>query len=226
VTLSGFTGSGKTQVLIKTNHPIDLEGLANHRGSAFGCDVLDAQPTQINWENQLSIAYLKHRHQFPKTRLLLEDEGPRIGRLIMPEGFNEKMTQSPSIFLERKLEQRISIILEDYISKNWPIYQQQYKEAANEKFSSFVLDNLARIEKRLGGIRYQKIKTSFTLALNHLFTTGENHLFEEGIHSLLVEYYDPMYQYQLQKKPSKILFSGTETDILAWVNEHLKTEMQ
>ena len=225
VTLSGFTGSGKTQVLNKTNHPIDLEGLANHRGSAFGCDVLDDQPTQINWENQLSIACLKHRHQYPKTRLLLEDEGKRIGRLIMPEGFNEKMTQSPSIFLERKLEQRVTIILEDYISKNWPIYQQQYQEAANEKFSSFVLDNLARIERRLGGIRYQKIKTSFTLALNHLFTTGENHLFEEGIHLLLVEYYDPMYQYQLQKKPSKILFSGTETDILAWVNEHLKTEM-
>ena len=99
MTLSGFTGSGKTQVLNKTIHPVDLEALASHRGSAFGCDVFDVQPTQINWENQLSIACLKHRHQFPETRLLLEDEGKRIGRLIMPEGFNEKMTQSPLYFL-------------------------------------------------------------------------------------------------------------------------------
>jgi tRNA 2-selenouridine synthase len=224
VTLSGFTGSGKTQVLNKTSHPIDLEGLANHRGSAFGCDVHDIQPTQINWENQLSIACLKHRHQFPKSKLLLEDEGKRIGRLILPEGFNEKMVQSPSIFLERELEQRVAIIREDYISQNWPIYQQQYQEIANEKFSSFVLDNLTRIERRLGGIRYKKIKTTFTLALNHLFKTGESHLFEDGICQLLVEYYDPMYQYQLQEKPSKILFSGTETEILAWADEHLKNE--
>jgi len=222
VTLSGLTGSGKTQVLNKTSRPIDLEGLANHRGSAFGCDVHDIQPTQINWENQLSIACLKHRHRFPKSSLLLEDEGKRIGRLIMPEGFNEKMAESPSIFLERKLEHRIAIICDDYISHNWPSYQQQYQETANEKFSSFVLDNLARIERRLGGIRYKKINTSFTLALNHLFTTGESHLFEEGIHQLLVEYYDPMYQYQLHKKPQKILFRGTESEILAWVDEQLK----
>ena len=223
VILSGFTGSGKTQVLKKTKYHIDLEGLANHRGSAFGHDVHDFQPTQINWENQLSIACLRYRHQLPNFRLLLEDEGKRIGRIIMPEGFNEKMSQSPFIFLERELNQRVAIICEDYITKTWPLYLHQYQETANDKFSSFVLDNLARIKKRLGGTRYQKINTSFTLALEHLFATGESDLFEEGIHLLLEEYYDPMYRYQLQKKQVEVLFRGTEPEILAWVDEHLKS---
>jgi tRNA 2-selenouridine synthase len=55
VILSGLTGSGKTHVLKKTNYYVDLEGQANHRGSAFGSDPHDFQPTQINWENNLSI---------------------------------------------------------------------------------------------------------------------------------------------------------------------------
>ncbi len=223
VILSGYTGSGKTRLLNKTSYQIDLEGLANHRGSAFGYDVHDFQPTQINWENQLSIASLKYRHNFPHAGVLLEDEGKRIGRNILPDSFINKMALSSTVFLECELEQRVAIICDDYIDKNWPLYQQEHQELANEKFSSFVLDNLARIQKRLGGTRYQKINSSFSGALNHLFATGESHLFAEGIRLLLLEYYDPMYQYQLQKKQSKILFQGTEAEILAWVEEHLKT---
>ncbi len=222
VILSGLTGSGKTQVLKKTRYHIDLEGLANHRGSAFGHDVNDYQPTQINWENILSIACLKYQYQLPDSGLLLEDEGKRIGRVILPDGFSEKMAQAPFIFLECRLEQRISIIREEYITKNWPLYQQHYQETADNKFSSFVLDNLTRIKKRLGGVRYQKIHSSFALALKKLFSTGESSLFEEGISLLLVEYYDPMYRYQIQKKQIDILFRGQEAEILAWVNEHLK----
>jgi len=223
VILSGLTGSGKTQTLKKTNHHIDLEGLANHRGSAFGCDVHDSQPTQINLENQLSIACLKHWHQTPKSRLLLEDEGKRIGRLTLPTSFSEKMAYSPYIILEQDLDRRVANITEDYIANSWPLYQQHYQEAAKDKFSSFVLDNLARIKKRLGGIRYKKMQSSFTLALHHLFATGESDLFNEGIRLLLVEYYDPMYLYQLQNKHSELLFRGTEPEILAWVAEHLQT---
>ncbi len=223
VNLSGFTGSGKTRVLNKTRYHIDLEGLANHRGSAFGSDLNDYQATQINWENQLSIACLKYRHHLPNSGLLLEDEGKRIGRNIIPDAFYNKLAQSPRIFLERELEQRISIIREDYISTNWPLYQQQFHDIANDKFSSFVLDNLARIKKRLGGVRYQHIHSSFVLALEHLFATGSSTFFNEGIRILLLEYYDPMYQYQLNQKQVKILFQGTEAEILAWVDNHLKT---
>ncbi len=220
--LSGLTGSGKTRLLDKTQYQVDLEGLANHRGSAFGCDVNDFQPTQINWENNLSIACLQYRHKFPGTGLLLEDEGKRIGRNIIPLGFQEQMCQAPMLFLECELEQRVAMIREDYIALNWPLYQQQHQAAAEAKFSSFVLDNLARIQKRLGGALYNKIDASYRLALDHLFATGKSDLFDEGIRLLLEKYYDPMYQYQLHKKQNTFVFKGVESDILAWINEHLK----
>ncbi|MBT6575598.1 MAG: tRNA 2-selenouridine(34) synthase MnmH [Gammaproteobacteria bacterium] len=223
VILSGLTGSGKTHVLNKTRYQIDLEGLANHRGSAFGSDINDFQPTQINWENKLSIDCLKYRHHYPDAGLLLEDESKRIGRNILPDSFYLKMQQAPSIFLQRELEQRVAIIRDDYFTSSWPLYQQQYQQAGEEKFSTFLLGSLARIKKRLGGVLYEQINASFTLALEHLFATGESNLFDEGVRLLLLEYYDPMYQYQLKNKQRKLVFSGTEPEILAWVEEHLKT---
>jgi len=222
VILSGLTGSGKTRLLCKTQYKIDLEGLANHRGSAFGGDVTNFQPTQINWENDLSIAALQYRHQYPQAGLLLEDESKRIGRNIVPPAWYQKMQQASVVFLECDLRDRVTMIREDYIANNWPLYQQQYQEQAEEQFSAFVLENLERIKKRLGGVRYKKIDASYRLALQRLFTTGEYDLFDEGIRMLLVEYYDPMYQYQLKEKQLKPLFKGSEAEVLAWVNEHLK----
>lgn len=226
VILSGYTGSGKNHVLNKTAYHIDLEGLANHRGSAFGSDVNDFQPTQINWENQLSIACLQYLHHHPQSGLLLEDEGKRIGRNILPDNLHTKMAHAPYIFLERELDQRVVIIRNDYWTSSWPLYQQQFRDAAAEKFSAFLLGSLARIQKRLGGVLYQKTNASFSLALEHFFGTGESHLFDEGVRLLLLEYYDPMYLYQLKNKQREILFRGTESEILAWVDEHLKAMTQ
>lgn len=221
VILSGLTGSGKTRVLKQTPFHIDLEGLANHRGSAFGRDADDFQPTQINWENQLSIACLKHRYHHPDINLLVEDEGRLIGRIVMPSEFYKKMEQSPRIFLQCDLEQRVSIIREDYITSNWSLYQKKHTQQAVQKFSEFVLGNLVRIKKRLGGARYDKILNIFKAALDHLFDTGQSDTFDEGIRVLLLEYYDPMYRYQLQKKPVEIIFKGTESDILEWTDNNL-----
>ena len=221
VILSGMTGSGKTRVLTQTRLHIDLEGLANHRGSAFGRDVNDHQPAQIDFENRLSISCLRHRHQYPQTAIMLEDEGKMIGRILTPVGFYKKMENSPRIFLERSVSQRVDIIREDYIELNWPQYQQQYGDQAEAEFSRFVLDNLSRIKNRLGGERYQSIHQLFSAALSLLFDRGDSQGFDEGVHLLLEQYYDPMYQYQLKKKPVEIIFSGDEDAILQWAGEHI-----
>jgi tRNA 2-selenouridine synthase len=221
IILSGMTGSGKTRVLTKTTYHVDLEGLANHRGSAFGRDVNDQQPTQINFENQLSIACLKHRHHHPQIPLLFEDEGKMIGRVITPKDFYKKMEVSPRIFLQRPTAQRVAIIREDYIEHNWPQYQRQHTTQAEAEFSRFVLDNLARIKNRLGGERYQIIHQLFSDALSLLFNHGDSTGFDEGILMLLEEYYDPMYQYQLKKKPVDVIFSGEEAEILQWAAQNM-----
>lgn len=218
VILSGLTGSGKTEVLLKTPHHVDLEGLANHRGSAFGRDAMDYQPTQINWENALSIACLKHRHQHPHKNLLLEDEGKLIGRILIPAEFYKKMEQSPRIFLQCDLEQRVLNIRRDYIASNWPSYQKAHGDRAQALFSEFVLGNLKRIKNRLGGERHKIIEQEFSQALAVLFERGSSEGFDEGIRLLLVDYYDPMYQYQLQKKPVDVIFKGDEDAILEWTS--------
>lgn len=222
VILSGLTGSGKTRVLQKTRFHIDLEGLANHRGSAFGRDVNDFQPTPINWENELSIAVLRFRHQYPSAGVLLEDEGKLIGRLQIPAGFHQIMVNSPRIFLECPIQQRVAIIREDYISQSWPLYQQQHATNAEQKFSDFVLENLSRIKKRLGGKLFKHIHKNFSNALTHLFDSGQSDGFDEGIQLLLEKYYDPMYRYQLEKKPKDVIFKGNESEIIEWTNHHLE----
>lgn len=219
--LSGLTGSGKTHLLHKIRYHIDLEGLSNHRGSAFGAHIHDPQPTQINFENSLSVACLKYRHHFPESGLLLEDEGKKIGKNMMPLCFREAMEQAPVLFLECALEERVAIIREEYIAQNWPLYQLKYQAEAPAQFSHFVIDNLGRIKKRLGSMRYKNLSSSFELALEHLFATGKSDLFDAGIRLLLEEYYDPMYQYQLEKKQLKFVFQGTEAEILDWVNQHI-----
>ena len=86
--LGGPTGAAKTRILNEGNggEPIpgsvDLEGLANHRGSAFGRRVTE-QPSQISFELAFGVQLLKHQHA-GYERLILEDEGRLIGRCALP----------------------------------------------------------------------------------------------------------------------------------------------
>jgi tRNA 2-selenouridine synthase len=222
VILGGLTGSGKTRVLHKIRYQIDLEGLANHKGSAFGRSVDDYQPTPINWENALSIACLKYRHRYPGAGLLLEDEGKLIGRLLVPIGFYRKMLHAPRILLQRSLEERVEITREDYVSLSWPEYQHHYADEAEHRFRDFWFGSLDRIQKRLGGERHSRLRTIVESALNRLFAHGEAQGFDEALRILLDEYYDPMYRYQLESKPVDILFEGDESAIIEWAHENLE----
>ena len=79
--IGGQTGCGKTILLDRFNNSIDLEGFANHRGSAFGNNVTP-QPKQIDFENHLSIDLIK---KATYKYLLIEDEGNNIGTIYIPE---------------------------------------------------------------------------------------------------------------------------------------------
>jgi tRNA 2-selenouridine synthase len=216
VAVSGLTGVGKTRVLKKIRHHIDFEGLANHRGSAFGRDALDQQPAVIDWENQVSIQYLKHCERFPGRDLFVEDEGRLIGRINMPEYLFAALLASPRAILTVDTETRVRFIGEDYILHSWPNYQRLYGEMAESEFSGYVLDNLLRIQKRLGGDRYQQVRRCFEQALQLFFVTGDVSEFYPGIQILLEQYYDPMYLYQINNKKPKIIFEGPETEFLQW----------
>jgi tRNA 2-selenouridine synthase len=222
VIVSGLTGSGKTRVLQQIRHHVDLEGIANHRGSAFGRDASDIQPSVIDLENQISIELLKHRHRFPGKPIFLEDEGRCIGRVNMPEILYKKMQKTPRAILEVNIESRIKLISEDYIENAWPQYQVLYGDSAEVEFSRYILENLARIQKRLGGDKYKQVRQCFEAALIQFYKDQDSSGFNEGIQTLLVDYYDPMYRYQLSNKKVETIFQGPEKDYLDWAEDTIK----
>lgn len=231
VILGGKTGTGKTWLLKELTGAIDLEGFAHHRGSSFG-RFPDGQPTQINFENNLSIALMKNRSR-GINQFWLEDEGRLIGSLSLPQSLQQKMKESPLVLLEEDLQYRISITLKDYVIDLESYYRTYYKQDYKQKnrhtkndstlendepfklFSSYLLESLARIKKRLGGERYWKVEQQMQDALNEQKNSGNIELHRIWIESLLTTYYDPMYEYQLENKQQQLIFRGSSHEILA-----------
>lgn len=133
VIVGGFTGSGKTALienLASNQHStINLEKLANHKGSAFG--NMGVQPGQEMFENLL--AEQLHKHESSNT-LWIEDESQRIGQLNIPHDFWKTMRRKPVCFIDIPFEERLNYIIENYgvIDK--------------EK----LVNSIIRIQKRLG----------------------------------------------------------------------------
>ena len=83
--LGGRTGCNKTAFVEQLPQAVDLEALANHRGSSFGRRP-DGQPTQLNFENAVAVAMLKAEQRALQSQqpLLLEDESKLVGRCSLP----------------------------------------------------------------------------------------------------------------------------------------------
>ncbi len=111
LTIAGFTGSGKTRLLnaaAKFRPAIDLEGLANHRGSAFG-KMSSPQPAQAMFENDLAVHLM--RSENPNAPVLLEDESRSIGHCALPATFFNALTTAPLICITESVASRTNEIL-------------------------------------------------------------------------------------------------------------------
>ena len=218
--ISGRTGTGKTRLLKLTPNFVDLEGLANHRGSSFGRQ-LTPQPSQIDFENALSIELLKARH-LRSGPVYIEDESRLIGRNAVPQEFRDTSTISDIIVLEAPLEERIDIVLQDYVIDMTNAYQLQAgEEEGFNLFSEYLLNSVSRIQKRLGGEQTQHLQSLMRDALKAQLDTGSLALHIEWIQILLSKYYDPMYDFQLSKKADRIIFRGNQRSILEWIEQGL-----
>lgn len=115
VTLGGMTGTGKTALLQSLANQgeqiLDLEALANHRGSSYGSLGLPAQPTTEQFENLIAMQWMKMDHQRP---VWVEAESRRIGACRVPEEIFLQMMESSVIQVERSQAERIAILLEVY----------------------------------------------------------------------------------------------------------------
>lgn len=218
VLVSGPTGSGKTRVIERLRRAVDLEGLANHRGSTFG-QLPTPQPSQIDFENSLSIELLRLM-AVSAAPVFLEDEGRLVGRLYLPESLRTVMAQAPMVTVEAAFEQRVEVVLEDYVLDLGRRYLLRYAEDGRQLHRDKLLADLQRIGKRLGGARLAEVAAMLKRAFDHQWRSGDIAEHRNWIAFLLQHYYDPMYQYQLGLRSGERLFSGDQAAVIAWAREH------
>lgn len=211
IIVGGRTGVRKTHLLQTINNGVDLELLANHRGSAFGA-YITPQPTQLNFENALAYALIKHRNAGHK-HLVVEDEGRHVGSRYLPKSLAASFSQSDVVVLKAPFEERVRNTIDEYVVDAQTAFGQYFGEAGRNRWYETVRANIARIRKRLGGDREKRVSAALNMALAHQETTGETIKHRAWIEILLREYYDPMYDYQLKKKTNKRVFEGTHADV-------------
>jgi tRNA 2-selenouridine synthase len=216
VLIGGKTGSGKTRVVNHLARAIDLEGLARHRGSTFG-QLLEPQPSQIDFENSVSIGLMKLLVG-DQSRIYLEDEGRLIGRLALPEALREKMMLSPLAVVEESLASRIQVVLEDYVIDLGNRYAQAYPKDGMDRHRQKLQADLARVRKRLGGERQQAVAAMIDVAFDLQQREDDLEAHREWIGALLETYYDPMYEYQLARREGKQLFTGSREQVADWAS--------
>ncbi len=169
VVLHGMTGIGKTTLLgllaMRGEATVDLEGIACHRGSAFGSLGLTQEHlTQKRFETLLWDCFRK----LPEGRpVYLEGESRRIGKMTLPGNLYDVMGGSIKIWCSASLETRVRRLTDEYGLK---------------KYEQGLLESLLKIKKKLGGDKFSEI-------LDHL----QKWEMEPFMTGLIVNYYDKLY---------------------------------
>jgi len=172
--LGGKTGTRKTDLLnyIKNQdiYAIDLEGIANHRGSTFGSLGMERQPTSQQFENILAES-LNEFHQSNATEIWLEAESSNLGKCRIPNSLYKKMKSAPILEIIKTKDERVENLVNVYSQNS----QNELKEA------------VTRISKRLGPQRTKEALVAI-----------ENKEWSNACKAML-DYYDRCYEYELEK---------------------------
>lgn len=173
--LSGPTGSGKTHLLSQLSalgeQVLDLEGLANHKGSVLGWDINGSQPSQ-KWFDSLIVDRLRRFN--PDKVVWMESESVKIGKLHVPSVLHKEMGKSQYFKITLPLEERIQHIIQIY-----PDYIENFQ---------FTKEQLLKLQKHHSGSRVMD-----------WITLGERQQWPEFVEALLTEHYDPLYSRSQRK---------------------------
>lgn len=216
IVLGGRTGVGKTLLLHQLSPMVDLEGLAWHRGSAFG-NHATPQPRQISFENALSIELIKLRAA-GNPAFVVEDEHRNVGSCFMPDNIRDKFRDSPLVVLEATLDERVAITHQEYIHEALAEHVALYGEQQGfGKWAEYLLTSIDKIKKRLGAVRHAELRQVLENAITRQRDHGEADAHREWIRELLGNYYDPMYDYQIQSNAKQIAFKGDRAAVIDYL---------
>ena len=180
VTICGCTGTGKTALLLTLRdggaQVIDLEGLANHKGSLLGEHVATKQPTQKRFDSLLWSAL---RLLDPAQPVFVESESKKIGLVQMPESMREQMAAGECVWLDVPVAARVAHLRGEY-----------------EHFvadPALLMQKLAPLKALRGGemlARWQRLATAGNI--------------DGVVESLLVDHYDPLYTTAIKRNYPKL----------------------
>ena len=166
----GLTGSGKTDLLQEFGNSLDLEGLAQHRGSVFG-DIGLKIRSQKKFESLL----LKRLFALKEEKfILIEGESRKIGGIQIPLNVWNQLQSAIKIKLNSPMQERI---------------ERLYKEYCRKIKKEIIIQKLKMIEKFMG-----KKKVDELIQL-----INENEI-KKFIEIILIEYYDKLYKHTVDSK--------------------------
>ncbi|HZK25125.1 MAG TPA: tRNA 2-selenouridine(34) synthase MnmH [Oscillospiraceae bacterium] len=204
--LNGLTGVGKThiiKILQQQGYPaLDLEGMANHRGSAFGAVGLGQARSQKDFEALLALFLLEHH---AASYLVIEGEGKRIGSATLPDFLFQAMEEGQHLLLEADVAVRVGRIVEEYQGR------------------ADHLGDLAEAVKTLS----RKLGKAKSEELASLIRQGE---LETVVKTLCTDYYDHYYSDSRQGREKYLAVVSVNelnkgaAEILTIINDYLAAQ--
>lgn len=186
IVLGGMTGSSKTHVLgslkFSGQQVLDLEKLANHKGSAFGSLGQPPQPTTEQFGNFLFNEFDTLESDLP---FWVEDESRSIGSVFLPDTFYHNMQETRVIVLVMDLKLRLPRLMEEY-----SFYPPE-----------ILRESVLKISKRLGGDK-----------TNDAISAIEKGDFAKAIEIVLYYYDKAYLFGLKKKESKNIIYVNTDTD--------------
>ncbi len=205
VVLCGSTGVGKTillQMLANRGYPVlDLEGLANHRGSAFGHVGIGKPATAQNFDAQL-LGELQKMNE--KKVILVECESKRVGNVYLPDVLYQAMQRGRRVLVKAGVPTRVARLIAEYTD----VLQPNDPE---------IIASLHSLTRKLGKRKTARLLEEYEAGNVHVFTA-----------SLLTDYYDGLYGYEDASPDDFDLivdaedFEKAATDIAAYIDRLIR----
>ena len=150
---------------------------------------------------------------------MIEDEGNNIGTIFIPEVIKVKARESKIVILRVSIEDRIQISLKAYVIDMIKKFNAEDPINGVDNFSKYWLGSLFKIKKRLGGVRYDLLLGRLNIALKNHKDNNDLSDFFPLIESLLVDYYDPMYDFQISNKKQRVIYEGNFQEVTNFLQE-------